>query len=78
MFEQVANGFQPLIDLASAASYPLGLFMFIVCGCQYMIGNELQAKKAAKCAVIGYIIVQMAPGIMRIIHNATIGLGTIK
>lgn len=78
MYDQVVNGFQPLIELAQAFSYPLAFFMFIVCGCSYIIGNEMQAKKMAKCATIGYIIVQFAPAIMRILHNATTGLGAIK
>ena len=78
MFNQVVNGFMPLIELAQAISYPLAFFMFIVCGCQYIVGNELQAKKIAKCATIGYVIVQMCPSIMNIIHNATAGLGAIR
>lgn len=78
MFEQIVKGFQPLIELAQAVSYPLAFFMFIVCGCQYIIGNEMQAKKIAKCAVIGYIICQFAPSIMMILHNATTGLAAIK
>lgn len=78
MFEHVYQGFQPLIELAQGFSYPLAFFMFIVCGCQYMVGNEMQAKKIAKCVTVGYIIVQFAPAIMRILHNATAGLGAIK
>jgi hypothetical protein len=43
-----------------------------------MIGNEMQAKRMAKCVTVGYIIVQFAPAIMRILHNATAGLGVIR
>ena len=74
MFEKVVKGFDPIIDLVSAASYPLLIFMFIATGCMYMTGNEILAKKMAKNATIGYIIVQFAKPLAIMIHEATKGL----
>lgn len=78
MFEQVVRGFAPLIELAQAASYPLCFFMLVVGGCQMIIGNELAAKKVVKSAVLGYIMVQLVPSLMQIVHNATKGMAVIK
>jgi hypothetical protein len=78
LFEKVFQAFTPLIDLAQAAAYPLLMFMFIASGCTYMTGNEISAKKMAKCAVIGYVMVQFAPNLARIIHEAGKGMAAIK
>lgn len=78
MFETVVKGFQPLIELAQAVSYPLTFFMMVVGGCQYIIGNEVIAKKIMKCAVTGYILVQIVPSLMQIVHSATKGMSMMK
>jgi hypothetical protein len=52
--------------------------MFIAAGCMYIVGNEIQAKKMIKTTVIGYVIVQIAPALMLILHNATKNLGNMQ
>lgn len=65
--EALIKAFDPLIDLAQAMGYPLcflgliGGFLFIT------IGQRHRGLEMIKWAIVGYIGVQFAPGIMRIL-----------
>ena len=65
--EALIKAFDPLIDLAQAMGYPLcflgliGGFLFIT------IGQRHRGLEMIKWAIVGYIGIQFAPGIMRIL-----------
>lgn len=62
--EKVVNAFDPLVQLAQALSYPVGLVMMLGGGLFMMIGNADKGLSMIQKAGFGYIIVQMLPMFM--------------
>lgn len=62
--EKVVNAFDPLVQLAQALSYPVGLVMMLGGGLFMMIGNADKGLSMIQKAGFGYILVQMLPMFM--------------
>ena len=62
--ERVVAAFNPMIELAQALSYPIGMVMMLGGGLFMMIGNSDKGLSMIQKAGMGYILVQMLPMFM--------------
>ncbi|MGD6899361.1 hypothetical protein [Bacillus infantis] len=61
---KVVQAFNPLIELARALSYPIGLVMMLGGGLFVMIGNADKGFSMIQKAGLGYVLIQMLPVLM--------------
>ncbi|GAB6875546.1 hypothetical protein [Thermaerobacter litoralis] len=65
--DMVMRAFDPLINLVQALSYPL-CFLLLSAGCLLiMAGYRARGLDMIRWAAVGYILVQLAPAIMRVL-----------
>jgi len=65
--DAIIKAFDPLIDLAMAVGYPL-CYLGLISGFLFVtIGQRHRGLEMIKWASVGYIGIQFAPGIMRIL-----------
>ena len=62
--DKVITAFDPMIQLAQALSYPIGMVMMLGGGLFMMIGNSDKGLSMIQKAGMGYILVQMLPMFM--------------
>lgn len=62
--DKVVTAFDPMIQLAQALSYPIGMIMMLGGGLFMMIGNSDKGLGMIQKAGMGYILVQMLPMFM--------------
>lgn len=64
---RVIEGFQPLLSLIQGIAFPLGSFMLLFSFTLIMTGNKSKGIEMAKWAAIGYLGMQFAPALMKIL-----------
>ena len=65
--DAIIKAFDPLIDLTMAVGYPL-CYLGLISGFLFItIGQRHRGLEMIKWAAVGYIGIQFAPGIMRIL-----------
>jgi len=67
--QRVETGFQPLIDLAKALAYPLAFLAMAIGICLIIIDQRQKGWQTIKTAIVGYILMQWLPALMRIIRD---------
>lgn len=69
MFEKITSAFNPIITLVQGVTYPL-CFICIALGILLlMIGQKRKGLEIIKWAVVGYLLMQLLPGLMNILHS---------
>lgn len=65
--EAIIKAFDPLLDLAQALSYPLTFLMMLGGMLFVIIGQRSRGLQMIRWAVVGFIGIQLTPGMMRIL-----------
>lgn len=69
MFEKITHAFNPVIQLVQAIAFPLA-FISISLACLLMLlGQKHKAMEIIKYATIGYLLMQLVPSLMSILHT---------
>jgi hypothetical protein len=71
---KVIEAFNPLIDLAQSVAYPVAFLSVIGAGIYWIIGNHPKAVELLQGATVGFVIVQIAPLVMRLLVSVTAGI----
>jgi hypothetical protein len=69
MFEKITSAFNPIITLLQAVSYPIAFVCAAMAILLIMIGQKRKGLEIIKWAVIGYLLMQLLPGLMSILHS---------
>lgn len=67
LYEKVVHAFEPVVGLAQALSYPIGLIVMLGGGLFVMIGNKEKGFGLIQQAGIGYLLVQSLPMLMNLL-----------
>lgn len=63
----IAHAFDPIIQVIQGLGYPIGFIMISAGALVWLAGNRPKGIAIMKSAAIGYLILQLAPGIMAIL-----------
>ena len=66
--DRIVSAVQPLIEAVQALGYPLA-YLTIASGAVVMIFNKRAGLKIIKTGAIGYLVLQLVPGLMSIIAD---------
>lgn len=69
MFDKVSKAFDPIIQLLQAVSYPLAFVCIALAILLIMIGQKRKGLEIVKWAAIGYLLMQLLPSLMSILHS---------
>ena len=69
MFERITGAFNPIIQLLQAVSYPIAFVCAALAILLIMIGQKRKGLEIIKWAAIGYILMQLLPSFMSILHS---------
>ena len=69
MFEKISTAFNPVIELLQAVSFPLAFLCITLGILLLLVGQRHKAMQIIKYAVIGYLAMQLVPGLMQILHS---------
>lgn len=65
--ERIIDAFDPLIQLLQGISYPVAILMLTTGAILIMTGQKSRGISFIKSAAIGYIVLQLTPGMMSIL-----------
>jgi hypothetical protein len=69
MFEKITRAFDPIIQLLQAVSYPIAFICAALAIILIMIGQKRRGLEIIKWAAIGYVLMQLLPGLMSILYS---------
>ena len=69
MFEKISNAFNPIIQLLQGVTFPLCFVCTALGILLVMIGQKRKGLEIIKWAVVGYLLMQLLPGLMNILHS---------
>jgi hypothetical protein len=69
MFEKITGAFDPIIQLIQGVSFPLAFICVSLGVLLLMIGQKRKGLEIIKWAVVGYLLMQLLPGLMNILHS---------
>ena len=67
MSNTIINAFDPLIEVVQGLGYPVGFIMICAGALVIMTGNKQKGLNMIKWAAIGFILLQFAPALMKIL-----------
>lgn len=68
MFNKIMSAFDPIIELVQGISYPLAFVCIALGVLLLMIGQKRKGLEVIKWAVVGYLLMQLLPGLMSLLH----------
>jgi hypothetical protein len=71
--QSIITAFNPLTDMVQGLSHPITLLVFTTAGIFWLIGRKDKAVEMMQSGTIGYIIVQIAPMLMKMLVQVTAG-----
>jgi len=69
MFDKIMKAFDPIIQLVQGISYPLAFICIALGVLMLMIGQKRKGMEVIKWAVVGYLLMQLLPGLMSLLHT---------
>jgi hypothetical protein len=69
MFEKITGAFNPIIQLIQGVTFPLCFVCTALGILLVMIGQKRKGLEIIKWAVVGYLLMQLLPGLMNILHS---------
>lgn len=69
MFDKIVKAFDPIIQLIQAVSFPIAFVCIALAILMKMIGQKRKGLEIIKWAAIGYLLMQMLPGLMSVLHS---------
>jgi hypothetical protein len=70
---KIMSGFDPIIDLVSGLAYPLAFIGVTYAGILYMLKRPEEALDKIKHTALGFVLVNMAPLLMKLLVSVTAG-----
>ena len=70
---KIMSGFDPIIDLVSGLAYPIAFISLSYAGILYMLKRPEDALDKVKHTALGFVLVQMAPLLMKLLISVTAG-----
>jgi len=70
---RIIDAFQPITDLVQGLAYPTAFIMVSWAGIKWMLKDREGALQTLQGAAMGFVIVQMAPLIMKLLVSVTAG-----
>lgn len=67
--ERILLAFQPVIDLVQGLSYPVTFALLAISWGLIILGDKSRGMQMARTAVIGYILMQLLPGLMLVLRD---------
>jgi hypothetical protein len=68
MWDKIMKAFDPIIELVQGVSYPLAFVCVALGVLLLMIGQKRKGLEVIKWAVVGYLLMQLLPGLMGLLH----------
>ncbi len=69
MFDKIMKAFDPIIQLVQGISYPLAFICIALGVLMLMIGQKRKGMEVIRWAIVGYLLMQLLPGLMSLLHT---------